>query len=81
MQTCNNPMLNNINILYVFDPILLINVFAADLHWSKSMNHTKLKSAEKLLKSVEVILFLPIRVHFTNEGLLRFPKKQTKKTF
>ncbi len=29
-QTCNDSMLNNTNILYVFNPILT-NVFAADL--------------------------------------------------
>ncbi len=35
-QTCNNSMLNNTNILYLFNPNLLTNVFAADLRWSNS---------------------------------------------
>ncbi len=30
-QTCNNSMLHNTNILCVFNPILLTNVFAVDL--------------------------------------------------
>ncbi len=55
MQTCNNWMLININILYVFNPILLTNVFAADLQWSNSTiliskNDFRQKNIEKYFK-------------------------------